>query len=74
MSSDATATPSDDWRLAAAVAEFGQLVSNSKFAGTSSVESIEELVGVPLRRMPDAPLGSRDEFVDVVSAWSGARE
>ena len=74
MSSDATATPSDDWRLAAAVAEFGQLVSKSKFAGTSSVESIEELVGVPLRRMPDAPLGSRDEFVDVVSAWSGARE
>jgi Ca-activated chloride channel family protein len=42
------ADPSDDWRFAAAVIEFGMLARGSDFAGTSSVDGILDLLGTNL--------------------------
>ena len=44
-STNETASPSDDWNFAAAVIEFGMLARDSKYAGTSSFDSIMDLLG-----------------------------
>lgn len=53
-------TPSDDWRFAAAVAEFGMLINDSKYAGTSSLDSINNLLNMQMN-------GQRSEFQDLVN-------
>ncbi len=40
--------PSDDWKFAAAVIEFGMLARDSKYAGTASTDSIIDLLGTNL--------------------------
>ena len=39
--------PGEDWRFAAAVTEFGMILRDSEFKGTSTFESVRELVGSP---------------------------
>ena len=52
--SSVAARPSDDWKFAAAVIEFGMLARDSKYAGTSSVDSILDLLGTGLNDERDA--------------------
>ncbi len=42
---DVSASPSKDWRFASAVIELGMLLRQSDYAGTSSYDSIEEILG-----------------------------
>ncbi len=42
---DLSDDPGEDWRFAAAVAEFGMLLRDSEFKGTTTYDSIRELVG-----------------------------
>lgn len=46
--------PSDDWKFAAAVIEFGMLANDSNYAGTSSLESINELLSMQLNEQRSA--------------------
>ena len=39
--------PGEDWRFVAAVSEFGMLLRDSEFKGTTSYDSIKELAGKP---------------------------
>ena len=43
--SDATDNPSDDWKFASCVIEFGMLAGNSKYAGTTSIDGLLEQLG-----------------------------
>lgn len=74
MVSDVTDSPSDDWRLAAAVTELGMMLSGSEFVGTSSYASIEEVLGGPAKVEGLIGPGTVDEFRNVASmlARSGA--
>ena len=45
VSDDITATPSDDWKMAAAVIEFGMALRGSAYAGTSSLQTALDLLG-----------------------------
>lgn len=52
--------PGEDWRFAAAITEFGMLLRDSEHKGTSSFDSVRELVGQPTE-------GTRVEFLDLVN-------
>ena len=56
---DWSADPGDDWRLSAAVTEFGMLLRDSSFKGTSSFDGIKTLVG-------SAGDAQRTEFLELV--------
>ena len=43
--------PGDDWRFAAAVTEFGMLLRDSEFKGSSSYDGIRKLVGKPTEEL-----------------------
>lgn len=51
--------PGDDWRFVAAVTEFGMLLRNSEFKGSSSYDGIRGLVGSPKDQL-------RIEFLELV--------
>ena len=42
---DMTDAPSDDWKMAAAVIEFGMALRDSAYAGTSNLQTARELLG-----------------------------
>ena len=42
--SDQKANPSDDWRFASAVIEFGMIASDSEYKGSSTVDSVETIL------------------------------
>ena len=46
--SSVASSPSDDWKFAAAVIEFGMIARDSEYAGSSSVDSIVDLLGTNL--------------------------
>ena len=54
-----TNAPSDDWKFAAAVTEFGMLLRDSEHKGTATYDTVRELVG----KTEDA---ARVEFLDLV--------
>ena len=58
--SDVSNDPGEDWRFAAAVTEFGMLLRDSDFKGTSSFDSVRKLVS-------DNPNDLRAEFLDLVN-------
>lgn len=39
-----TATPSDDWRFAASIIEFGMVMRDSEYKGTTTLASVDELL------------------------------
>ena len=58
-SSDLVDDPGEDWRLCGAVCEFGMLLRDSEYKGTSSYDEIRELVG-------DTTDELAQEFLDLV--------
>ncbi|MDO4806117.1 MAG: von Willebrand factor type A domain-containing protein [Coriobacteriales bacterium] len=56
---DWSVNPGDDWRFAAAVTEFGMLLRDSEHKGSSSFDSVRELVGQPAEE-------TRVEFLELV--------
>jgi Ca-activated chloride channel family protein len=62
---DGAARPSADFAFATAVAEFGMLLRDSEFKGSSSLEHVLEMAR---RSRGDDPLGYRAEFVRLAEA------
>lgn len=56
---DLSDDPGDDWRFAAAVTEFGMLLRDSEYKGTSTYDTVRDLVG----KTTDE---ARVEFLDLV--------
>ena len=62
-----TTAPSADFRFAAAVAEFGLLVTGSQYAGDASLGSVSTRASAALG---DDPYGLRGEFLELVDLYS----
>jgi Ca-activated chloride channel homolog len=62
---------SDNFRFAAAVAQFGMLLRNSKFKSAASFEMVTELANNALGKDPE---GYRKEFVDLVEKAAALKE
>ena len=54
---------STDFRFAASVASFGMILRNSRFRGTATLNSVEEIA---LDALGDDKKGYRSEFLDLV--------
>lgn len=62
--SDVTENPSNDFKFASAVAEFGMLVKDSEYKGTSTYASLMDL----LKKVDNMDV-YKQEFVDLVDTW-----
>lgn len=61
-----TETPSEDFYFAAAVAEFGMLLTSSEFSGSSSYDTVIHLAR---RGRGEDAFGLRTEFIQLVDLW-----
>jgi Ca-activated chloride channel family protein len=61
----------DDWRFAAAVAEFGMILRDSPHRGEASTDQVRSLAKGAIG---EDPYGLRAEFVELVNLYAGLAE